>query len=172
MEKLVKKAKKGDNEAFSKLITMVQKDLYKIARMRFSSLDDINDVVQETIIHAYSSISSLKNPKYFKSWIIRILINECNRLYSSNSNSNLELQEDYYSLSNDEIEGRINELDFESLINHLNYEERLIITLFYMENLKSKEIASILNTKDSTVKVKLMRARKKLEKYAKGGIYE
>ena len=172
MEELVKKAKKGNNEAFTTLILSIQKDLYKIARMRLSSQEDINDAVQETIINAFSSISSLKKPKYFKTWIIRILINECNKIYKSKSRYQDELKEDYVLATRDELNNKENELDFETLISNLNYDERMIITLFYLENLKAKEIASILNIKESTIKVKLLRARKKLKTCIEGGIYE
>ena len=173
MEELVKKAKKGNNEAFSTLITSIQNDLYKIARMKLASQDDINDAIQETIIHAYQSISSLKKPKYFKTWIIRILINECNKIYRLNAQSGDELEADFYvSNTSSDLDNKMNELDFDMLIQNLTYEERLIITLFYLENLKSKEIASILKMNENTIKVKLLRARKKLKKSIEGGIYE
>ena len=49
--------------------------------MRLFSEDDINEAVQNTIVNSFISIKSLKNEKYFKTWIIRILINECNHIY-------------------------------------------------------------------------------------------
>lgn len=84
MEELVEKAQKGDNQAFANLIIGIESDLYKIARMRLNNEDDIKEAVQETIIKAYSSLKKLRNAKFFKTWIIRILINECNDIYKIN----------------------------------------------------------------------------------------
>ena len=48
----------------------------QIARTRLNNEEDIKEAVQETIIKSYSSIRKLKNSKFFKTWIIKILINE------------------------------------------------------------------------------------------------
>ena len=90
MEEIIEKAKKGDNQAFTVLITNMQSELYKIAKLRLKSDDDINEAVQETIIKAYSSIKKLKNNQYFKTWIIKILINECNSIYQKNKKNQFE----------------------------------------------------------------------------------
>ena len=81
MEKLIERAKKGDKSAFTELIISMQDELYKIARMRLSNEEDIDDVIQETMISAFYGTKRLKYPHYFKSWIIKILINKCNALY-------------------------------------------------------------------------------------------
>ena len=75
MEELVEKNKKGDNQAFSELIISMENELYKIARTRLRNEEDIKEAVQETIIKTYSSLKKLRNSKFFKTWIIRILIN-------------------------------------------------------------------------------------------------
>ena len=172
MEELIKKAKNGNTDAFSSIILNIQEELYKIARMRLSSQEDINDAIQETIIKAYTSIHNLKHIKYFKTWIIKILINECNKVYKldhSNYNSEINDKEEYYSSNKkSDIEKSIDRLDFDMLISYLNYEERTIVTLFYLEGFKTKEIASILEIKDNNVKVKLSRARNKIKKIMEG----
>ena len=88
IEELIEKAKKGNKDAFTELITNIEKDLYKIARMRFSSEDDICDVVQETIYLAFTNIKKVRNNSYFKTWIIKILINNCNKLYKEKTKNN------------------------------------------------------------------------------------
>lgn len=75
MENLIKAAKNGDKEAFTELIFEIRHDLYKIARLRLSCNDDIEDAIQETIIEAYKSVKSLRNTTLFKQWIIKILTN-------------------------------------------------------------------------------------------------
>ena len=72
---LVNLAKKNNKEAFSKLIEIIKKDLYLIAKTKLNNEDDIADVIQDTIISCYKNIKSLRDNKSFKAWAIKILIN-------------------------------------------------------------------------------------------------
>ena len=72
IDKLVKEARDGKNEAFGKLIIYYKDDLYRIVRARIGlSDDDICDIVQETILAMYSSINKLKEISSFKCVIYR-----------------------------------------------------------------------------------------------------
>ena len=62
-----------------------------------------------------------------------------------------------------------NNLDFNLLISKLDEEERMVIILYYSDKYKIKEISRILRMNENTVKIKLHRARKKIEKMKKGG---
>lgn len=143
--------------------------------MRLFSEDDINEAVQNTIVNSFISIKSLKNEKYFKTWIIRILINECNHIYK---NKNENIFEEYNEnsikeMSRDYISDSIHKIDFFELVKNLNYEERILITLFYSEDLSIKEISNVMDIPLSTVTTKLSRARNKLKKFLEGGeLYE
>ena len=83
IEELVKLAKNGDKDAYTKLILLIKEDMFKVARARLNNEDDIHDAVQNTIINAYVNITKLRNNQYFKTWVTRILINECNRIYKN-----------------------------------------------------------------------------------------
>lgn len=163
----------GDDRAYSELVVNFQQDLYKIARTRLSSEDDICDAVQETIVKAYIGIKNLRKAKYFKTWIIRILINECNSLYKSKNRLYLEEYDFDRIGSSDEISNKNSELDFNSLIRNLNYDERIAVTLFYLEELTTKQISKILDEPESTIRNRISRARNKLKKFVDGGdLYE
>lgn len=171
MEKLIKKAQKGDKEAFTELILEIRHDLYKIARCRLSVEDDIEDAVQETMIKAFKSIRKLKKVESYKKWMISILINECNRIYKKNKKQNLSFDnldlENTYS-ENENYEG-LNDLDFYLLLKDLNYNERITLILFYLEDYSVKEIAKTLKTNENTVKTWIRRGKDKIrEKYLKG----
>lgn len=143
--------------------------------MRLSTNDDINEAVQNTIVKGFTNIKSLNNSKYFKTWIIRILINECNNIYKfKNENIFEEYNEENISeISKDYINDMIENIDFFKLIKNLNYQERTIITLFYSEDFSIKEISKILQIPQSTVTTKLSRARNKLKRICEGGnLYE
>lgn len=174
MEELIEEAKKGNEEAFTKIIINLEKDLYKIARARFSSDDDICEVVQETIIATFNNIKKLKKPEYLKTWIIKILINNCNKLYRKKIKSekifeyNEDLLEETYSKNEYEI--LIDNLSFENLIKNLKYNERITLMLYYMENLTTKEIGRILKEPESTIRNRISRAKIKLRKELEKGV--
>lgn len=170
MEEKVELAKNGNKEAFSELISNIKTDLYKIAKTRLHSEDDIADAIQETIISAYKYINKLKKNENFKKWIITILINKCNDLYKKDKKNKTisinELSEDIYKFNIKEIE----ELEINDILNVLKDDEKIIITLYYLENYTSKEIANILKINESTVRTKILRAKNKI-KSSLGGIY-
>ena len=171
MEELVRKAISGEEEAFNELIIYLQKDLYKIARMRLKCEDDINDAEQETIIQAYKNLKKVKKPKYFKTWIIKILINNCNKIYRKLHNKKIieyeeEILDTTYSISNSES---IENLDFYILIKNLDYKERITLILYYLLEFTTKEIGSVLKEPDSTIRNRISRTRKKLKTLLEGG---
>ena len=175
MEELVLNSKKGDIVSFTKLIQIVQNDLYRIAKVRLSNDEDVNDVIQETMIIAYSSIKKLKNPKYFKTWIIKILINECNKIYRNNRKQLTLLEKINVSKEirvdiDDEILKQDTKLKLEEILQLLNYNERICIVLFYNSNYSLKEISDILNTSSNTIKSRITRAKQKIKKYYEGGV--
>lgn len=167
MEELINKAKNGDEDAFTTIIITMEKDLYKIARLRLSSEDDINEAVQETIIETFKNLKKLRKVEYFKIWIIKILINKCNHIYKKKKHNGIFIKYDEENINNlkapDNSEKILEKLDFEILIQSLNYEERTSLTLYYLENLTTKEISKILKKPDSTIRNQISRARKKLK---------
>ena len=172
MEELIEKSKKGDNQAFSELIIKMENELYKIARTRLKNEDDIKEAVQETIMKAYTSLKKLRENKFFKTWIIRILINECNNIYKKNKKNDFEeYDENTIRVQTvNELNTKIDNLDFFILIDNLNYAERIVLTLFYLEEFSTKEIAKILKEPEATIRTRLSRARNKLKKYIEGGL--
>ena len=81
MEELIEKAKNNDKRAFSELIISIEKELYLIAKTKLKSDDDIGDAIQEAIYKSYKNLRKLRDNSLFKTWIIKILINECNNIY-------------------------------------------------------------------------------------------
>lgn len=171
MEELIKQAQKGDKEAFTQLIYEIRQDLYKIARCRLSCEDDIEDAVQETMIETFKNIKKLKKQEAYKKWIIKILVNKCNYIYKKNKNrnisfENLELEKRY---SFNENYNELEEIDFYLILKDLNYDERIALTLFYLEDYSIKEISKLLKTNENTIKTRLKRGKEKIKiKFLKG----
>ena len=82
MDALITEAKNGDKEAFVRLIRMNKQSLYKTAWIYLRDEQDIADALQNTILSCYENIQRLREPKYFKTWLMRILINMSARTFS------------------------------------------------------------------------------------------
>lgn len=175
LEELIMKAKKEDKEAFTQLILNIKNDLYKIAKMRITNEEDIQDVIQETMIDAYKYIRKLKDITKFKPWIIKILINNANKMYNRKMNRkevyngyDIEFYKDEIK-SCEDIKLKEDTLDFYEMIKELKYEERIIIILYYSEKYTTKEISNILKINENTIKTRLSRAKEKIKNKYEGG---
>ncbi|MBQ3422077.1 MAG: sigma-70 family RNA polymerase sigma factor [Romboutsia sp.] len=157
--KLVRKSKKGNNSAFSILIKSYEKDLYKVAIAMTKNDDDALDCIQEAILQAYISIKDLRQDEYFKTWLIKILINKCNALLKKNKKI---LNLDVSIAENDKVE-QSDRLELKDSINSLDSDLRIIIILYYYEDMSIKDISESLNIPQGTIKSRLSRARSKLK---------
>ena len=120
MEELILCAKNGDENAFTELILLISDDLYKIAKTRISNEADISDAVQETMIETYKSIRKLNDIKKFKKWIIKILINKCNRIYRRKYKNDIQIDEEAFNyVSTNNISDLESELNFYDIIKNL-----------------------------------------------------
>lgn len=160
---LVKKAKKGDVEAFGQLYEEVYKDLYHFALYLLNHTQDAEDIVAETVLDAYRSIGGLKKEESFRAWIFKILSNKCRMKRKEYLNKDVELDE--------EMEGTSKSLeetsDLQIAMASLEEEERMIINLIVIAGYKSAEVAQILHMNANTVRSKQSRAYEKLRKWLK-----
>jgi len=160
LRSLVKKAQQQDAEAFIQLMEMHKESMYKIAHSYLKRDADIADAMQETILDCFEKIQTLKNPNYFKTWLIRILINNCNDIIRKESK--VCLLEHYEGL---EIEAVAEDLtEFRELLNSIDEKYRTILILYYVEGYKIREIAGLLDMNESTVNSRLRRSRMMLKK--------
>ena len=169
MQELVEKAKNNDSEAFTHLILNIERDLYCIAKSRIDNDNDIDDIMQETMIIAYLNIKKLKNNNFFKTWIIRILINNCNKFHKRKKYKSLDDNEVINKMGSFEIDS--SNIEFKSFISFLNEDERTILTLYYYLGYTTKEIAEILHKREGTICSKISRAKIKIKEKYKGEFY-
>lgn len=168
MEELIEKAKNSDKRAFAELIIAIEKELYLIAKTKLKNDYDIGDAIQETIYKSYKNIRKLRDNSLFKTWIIRILINECNNIYRKKSKYAISYEDkemENYIATNDES----GNIEFEILIKNLSSEEKLLLTLYYCSKYTIKEISKITKIKENTIKGKLARARNKIKNQLEEG---
>ena len=169
MEELVKRAKNKDEKAFDELILAIKEEMYLIAKTRLYSDDDIADAMQETILQCFKNLHRLKNNKFFKTWVIRILINECNIIYRKKYRQTKIFNKLSISKTTVEIANPFNitedKIDFDILLKHLNEKEQLILALHYNSKYTPDEISDILGINANTIKSTIYRTKQKLRKY-------
>ncbi|MDQ0116387.1 sigma-70 family RNA polymerase sigma factor [Paenibacillus harenae] len=154
-------AKRGNHDAFVRIIKACEPSMYRLAKSYLKTDTECADAMQETILKAFQSIRTLREPQYFKTWLLRILINECNRLLKHRSQViPIADMAERCSHSHEPQHYGLNEA-----VQALEEDLRVTITLFYMEDLPLKEIAQLLELPEGTVKSRLYRAREKLSRY-------
>lgn len=162
----VKKAKKGDVEEIGNLIQENIHSMYRVAFGILKNEDEIYDAISNTTVIVFEKISDLKQEEFFKTWLTRILINECYKIYNQNKkviyleNCNTEVLNSLQFSEKDKIE----EIDARELINNLSKDLKETVILYYFEDFSIKEISKLLKIPEGTVKSRLSNARKSLEK--------
>ena len=158
MELLVKKAKRGDAEAFIELIEQNKLSMYRVALGFLKEEEDVADAMSETVLTCYEKVGSLRQDAYFKTWMIRILINHCKDILKKQKRTipAEDLSETEAQVTGDGTR------QFRELIEPLREQDRSIFTLYYVYGLKVKEIASYMEMKENTVATRLKRGREAL----------
>lgn len=175
IEKLVQKAKKGNDEAFEQLIDSVRDKLYRTAYAYVRNEQDALDLYQEAIYTAYVSIKSLKKAESFHSWMTKILVfkaidfirKESHHFTTDNEDVFLEL------MASDTADFTTHSLDLSEAFKLLKPAVKTIVLLRYYHDLSIKDIANIMNYPEGTVKSHLNRAKNELRPILKEGyLYE
>lgn len=138
-----------------------KENYYRLAYSYVKNADDALDIVQESIYKAISSIESLKNPKYIKTWFYRIVVNTSLDFLRKHKRVDVveqEILERCISGDEDDYEN----IDLHRALDELSPNYRTIIVLRYFEDLKIEEVADVLNENVNTVKTRLYRALKML----------
>lgn len=160
MKQRINRAIKGDQEAFVQLIQEHTQGMYKVARSILGNEEDVADAMQDTIVACYEKIGTLKKPQYFKTWLTRILFNNCNDILRTKKRE--WVGETY--VENMHSTTDMAHVEFTQMLQALDEKYRLIIMLYYVQEFRVKEIAELLQMSVSTVKTRLARGRKALEK--------
>lgn len=164
VETLVKNAKSGDENAFCELMKINKEILYKTAYLYTKNKHDSLEILDETVYKAYVSIKKLKEGKYFNTWIMRILINECiNYLNKKKRVSLLGINIANICKGSREDKNLEDRLDLYKAIDKLDGKLKVVIILRYFEDLTVPQIADILECPIGTVKTHIHKAIKRLK---------
>lgn len=167
----------GDLALFEVLIRRYNPYLYKLGRSYGYFHHDVEDLMQETFIHAYENLKKLNNKEFFKTWLIRIMLNECYRK-NHKASSQKEIVTDTFLFeksipmfsgnNNDDTERKVGNRELNSVIEHaiehIPMDYRLVFTLRELNGLSVQETAKTLNITETNVKVRFNRAKAMLRK--------
>lgn len=81
LDELINEALNGNNNSYKLLIEQITPILTSVARIHLTNEEDVEDAIQETILLVHKKMYQLKDIKLFRTWVIRILINECNLIH-------------------------------------------------------------------------------------------
>lgn len=157
-KKLANKAIKGDADAFLELMHIYQEALYRTAFSYLKNEVDALEAVQEVTYRAYRSIKTVKEPAYFKTWLIRIMMNYCQDVIQKSKREVLEEK----ILSMQGVSEDFTFLEVEEALLNLSDYDRELLHLKYFEDVKIKDIAVMWNTPEGTIKTRLHKALRAL----------
>lgn len=164
---LVEKAEKGEDEAFFTLMSTHKEQLYRIAFSYMKNEADSLEAIQEVTYRAFKGIRKVKQPDYFSTWLVKIMINYCKDEWIKRKREpNIQWKmEEVYTVDNDL------QMEVQEAISSLGDPYQTVIQLRYMEDFKIKDIASVMDSPENTVKTWLTKGMKKLRLYweEKGG---
>ena len=144
-------------EQLGELIIASEDTLYHVAKTLLYNDADCADAIQEAVVKAFTNLHTLRKDSYAKTWLVRIVINECYAILRKQKN--IVSMEAYQY---EEAAGTEDYSDLYEAVNRLPKESRICVTLYYLEGYSIKETAKILDLTESAVKNRLSRARAKL----------
>lgn len=148
-----------NKDTFTKEVLEAESTLYHVSKSILIHEQDCEDAVQGAILKAYNKLDTLKEEKYFKTWLVRILINEC---YSLKSKEHPQVPyEEYLEFSKADDKKDYSELYL--AIQNLPERIRITIVLYYVDGYTVEEIKQILGIPSGTVKSRLAKGRKLLK---------
>lgn len=146
-----------DRQFFIASAQAMERSMYCIARSYLRCEADCEDALQNALLRAWEKRSTLREERYFRTWLTRILINSCKETLrrQRRESPSADFPEAAAPQGSDPAL-------WESL-RALDEKYRVIVVLHYRDGYSVREIASILRVPESTVKTRLFRARQQLK---------
>lgn len=148
-----------DKDVFVDKVLEAESTLYRVSKSILMHDEDCEDAVQGAILKAYNKIGTLKKEQYFKTWLVRILINECYNLKRRDCSK--VSYEEYFEFAKADDKKDYSELYL--AVQKLPDRIRITIVLYYVEGYSIEEIKQILKIPAGTVKSRLAKGRKLLK---------
>ncbi|MDE0425203.1 MAG: RNA polymerase sigma factor [Candidatus Poribacteria bacterium] len=172
---LIHKILSGDDTAFGILVEKYQKSVHALAWRKTQDFHYAEDIMQDTFLRAYNKLSTLKNPTQFAGWL-HVIANRLCIDWMRTQKSGMQSLEDTpieeiekSSYTHHISEQRMTERTeryhelVKRLLEKLPENERAVVTLFYLDEMSTKEIGRFMGVSVNTITSRLQRARKRLQ---------
>lgn len=129
-------------------------------RQRGLHPDDALDAIQDTILACWENLPSLQKDRYFKTWLVRILLNKC---------ADIQRRQSHYAFV-EELPESAEEPDWDTRVDvrramaKLGDQDQLILSLFYYDDFSVRQIAEALSLSEGAVRTRLTRSRDRFKK--------
>ena len=157
------------DDEYTRIFNLFKNDVYRLAFSYTKNYFETDDIVQSVFIKLYKNFDRFEDDICIKKWLTRVTINECKTLFlSAWKRKMFPITEKEENIAIDKEKQK--DIGLIDSLFQLPKKYRIVLFLFYYEDYKIKEIAEILNIKESTIKTRLSRGRTLLKDVLKGGI--
>lgn len=140
-------------------------EVYRLAYSRLRSVMDAEDVYQEVFLRYFRKRPTFDSEEHRKAWLLRVTINRAKSHATSAWMRNTVAMEGQIAFPEPE------ERQLDEALGKLKPDDRMVLHLYYYQELSTGEIARLLGRKESTVRTQLTRARQRLGTVLKGEGY-
>jgi RNA polymerase sigma-70 factor (ECF subfamily) len=177
-EYYIEQTLKGNVNAYTFLVEEYKHMVFTLAIRIVKNREAAEEVAQDVFVKAFKNLKNFKGDSKFSTWIYKIAyyasLDELKRSKRQIRSENIDTFNDRNLGNTDDALKLLHDKDRKEIINEalfkLNEDERVIITLYYFEELPVKEISKIVDLSEDNIKVKLFRSRKKLAELLKNVI--
>ncbi len=160
----------GQTDEFANLINKHKEMVFSIARQITRNREDAEEITQDVFLKAFRKLGSFRQASRFSTWLYRIAYNETISRVRKREIQTVELEDQYTgSITEEEVQNELAGLDeaeqkalIDNALNRLTDEDRILVTMFYLQEQSIHEISMITGMTDTNVKVKLHRIRKRI----------
>ena len=168
--KYIEQVLKGETAAFAPLVNRHKDLVFTIAMNITRNREDAEEVAQDVFLKAFQKLAGFRQESSFPTWLYRIAYNESITRIRKNRIKTLDLEEEITEvIPDEEVEEDIAGLDEQEqklvigkILDKLPEIDRVLVTLFYLNNHAVNEICEVTGLGESNVKVRLHRVRKKI----------
>lgn len=176
-QEVIEKARAGDSSAFNQVVLAYRKRILGTISRLIGRPEDVEDVAQEVFVRLYYSLDQLRTAEVFEPWMYRLTVNAAydylRRIRRRGESRMADLSEQQVMMADSAAGGkkqaeeqekvRTREL-VDALFRHVSEEDRLLLTLKEVEGLSLKELEQIYGVNENALKVRLFRARQRVQK--------
>lgn len=170
-KEIIRRCLAGETDLFEWLVLKYQAQIISLTWSLLGNHEEAQDITQEAFIQAYTHLNRFDQDRSFLTWLYAIAYNRCLDFWKKKKSLSRRLVGFFHELrsrdqahpeKSGELPGSLLQCHW---LNYLNAKERLAVILKIGEGYRASEIGEILGCAESTARVYLFNAKRKLQKY-------